>query len=216
MTDFNTEETELKVVFQGNTSVGKTSIIERYVNGFFGENVQSTCGAMFFSKALYVNNERYKLQLWDTAGQEKFKAITPLYYRDAQGIMICCDITQPVETIIDTLKDWVHEVKENANEKDYVICLVGNKSDQVSDAQLTLIGDTMKKYAASIKCSYLITSAKAGNNIEESFEQIVKDWSGTKNVEEHKSKINDVNKSKQDPKRFQSKLIEPEKKGCCK
>jgi len=52
-----------------------------------------------------------------------------LYYRDAQGIMICCDITQPVDTIIDTLKDWVHEVKENANEKDYVICLVGNKSD---------------------------------------------------------------------------------------
>ena len=196
MESFNTEETELKVVFQGNTAVGKTSIIERYVKGNFADNTQSTCGAMFFSKVLYYNKDRVKLQLWDTAGQEKFKAITPLYYRDAQGILVVVDANAPIEKFLDQYKDWQNEIKGKADASDYVVCLIANKSDQLSEQQFKIVEDAIKEFAASVKCSYILTSAKSGKNIEGAFGQIVEDWMKKTNLQNFKSQTQDKKKSK--------------------
>ena len=80
-------------MFIGDSSVGKTAIIGRYITGWFEQMTAPTIGSMFFTKNLNVNKKEFELQIWDTAGQERFQSIAPLYYRDAHGVLIVFDVT---------------------------------------------------------------------------------------------------------------------------
>ena len=145
----------MKVVFLGNASVGKTSIIERYIEETFKETTQSTLGAMFFSKTLKYQGANYKLQIWDTAGQERFKSITPIYYKDAQGVILVCDISDP-KNAISSIKDWYYEVNQNiSKDTAYSVIIVGNKIDKLTESELAEKKEDISRLAQEMKCSYL-------------------------------------------------------------
>lgn len=94
----------LKIVFLGDSGVGKTTILGRYIHRNFEQFTQPTVGTMFFCKKLVKGDKTYELQIWDTAGQEKFRSITPIYFRDAHGVILVCDVTNP--SSFNSLREW--------------------------------------------------------------------------------------------------------------
>lgn len=118
---------ELKIVFVGSQGVGKTSIINRYINDNFKEGQQMTLGVMFFTKSVDYEGNTYKLNINDTAGQERFKAVASLYFKDAQGVIIVGDISDP-SNYMQSIEKWYEEVNSKSGE-DPVIIMVGNKID---------------------------------------------------------------------------------------
>jgi len=117
------------VVILGDSGVGKTSILYRYIFEKFDNQSLPTLGASFKSKLIEIpgENEQIKLNLWDTAGQEKFRSLTRMYYQDAAAAVIVYDTT--FKESFDSAKNWVEDLKQNANISDLIIALVGNKCD---------------------------------------------------------------------------------------
>ncbi|CAM9544495.1 unnamed protein product, partial [Phaeothamnion confervicola] len=106
---------EFKVVVLGDKGVGKTCLVLRFIEGYFAPKQQSTIGAFFLSKQLTTPDGTVcKMQIWDTAGQEKFRAMAPMYYRNAAAAIVCFDITD--EDSFAKMKDWVEELKSNLPE----------------------------------------------------------------------------------------------------
>ncbi|KAJ8311524.1 hypothetical protein KUTeg_010879 [Tegillarca granosa] len=130
------------------SSVGKTSVVIRYVGGMFSKAVSPTIGASFFTYKLNVNNYRVKLQVWDTAGQERFRAMAPMYYRKANAAMLVYDMTSS-DSFYD-IKDWV-KLKRNVDTP-LVLTLVGNKSDltdRIDEAFLQVAQQLIQLYETS-------------------------------------------------------------------
>lgn len=90
--------------------MGKTTILNRYIQHNFEPYTQPTVGSMFFCKKVTKADKTYELQIWDTAGQEKFRSITPLYFRDANGIILVCDMTN--QASFNSLRDWIKLIEE--------------------------------------------------------------------------------------------------------
>lgn len=118
-----------KVVILGDSGVGKTSILFRYIFDKFDNSNLPTLGASFKSKTIPLpsENSQIKLNLWDTAGQEKFKSLTRMYYQEAEAAIIVYDTT--FRESFESAKNWVQDLRENANVPDVLIVLVGNKCD---------------------------------------------------------------------------------------
>lgn len=116
-----------KVVLVGNSCVGKSSIVIRYADNDFSDVFLATIGVDFRFKAFNLNGESVKLQIWDTAGQEKFRTITSSYYRGAHALMIVFDITD-VQSFKDATSYWFQEIKQSCPSQTQIL-LVGNKSD---------------------------------------------------------------------------------------
>ena len=110
----------------GDSGVGKTCILLRYVKNNFSEKYQATLGVSFDTKTLNISDQVIKLQLWDTAGSEAFKAVTKTYYRGAHGGLLVYDITK--RESFENIRRWLDEVKEFAP-KAITLILVGNKKD---------------------------------------------------------------------------------------
>ena len=118
MSEWDDIDETLKIVMVGcsgmlwsRAGVGKTSLISRYVTFAFDVNTVPTVGGVFVSKKTHRNGKIYKIRLWDTAGQEKFRAITPLFFRDANGIFLVCDLTS--QSSFSTLNEWIKMVKDH-------------------------------------------------------------------------------------------------------
>eukprot|EP01091_Cochliopodium_minus_P001862 TRINITY_DN11828_c0_g1_i1.p1 TRINITY_DN11828_c0_g1~~TRINITY_DN11828_c0_g1_i1.p1 ORF type:complete len:206 (+),score=47.04 TRINITY_DN11828_c0_g1_i1:89-706(+) len=158
-----------KVVVLGSLSVGKTCITTMYVEGSFPQT-KATIAASFLSKSLTLGDQKVILQIWDTAGQEKFKALTPMYYRNCSAALVVYDITKPES--LEQAKYWVKELKSNENP--FVIVLVGNKSDKLDKMKLEEFSKEGKKYAYEANLEYFTCSALYGNNINEIFDCIIK------------------------------------------
>ncbi len=108
----STANLELKVVVLGDKGVGKTSLVNRFIEGTFQISYQSTIGAFFQTKKVTVSNGvSFKMQLWDTAGQERFRAMAPMYYRNSSAAIVCFDVTKE-ETFV-KMKDWIEELIKN-------------------------------------------------------------------------------------------------------
>jgi small GTP-binding protein len=120
----------LKIIIVGDTSVGKSNIGTRYIDDKFSIETKATVGVEFFTKNIVINKCKIRAHIWDTAGQEKFRAITKSYYRGAKGAFVVFDLTRR-ETFNNTDK-WISELKSNG-ENDLIIILLGNKSDLVMD-----------------------------------------------------------------------------------
>ncbi|KAG5508412.1 hypothetical protein JIQ42_08153 [Leishmania sp. Namibia] len=158
-----------KLVLLGDQSVGKTSIITRFMYDTFGQQYQPTIGIDFFSKTIRLEDDRdVRLHLWDTAGQERFHSLIPSYIRNSAATVVVYDITAR-PTFFSAFK-WIDEVRSESGD-DVVIMLVGNKIDQASERREVSAEEAMKKAS---ECNVLFTevSAKHGTNIKHMFRQV--------------------------------------------
>ena len=160
---------EVKVVLLGDTGVGKSSLVLRFVTNNFKPYSESTIGASFMSKMIMVDGTPIKYQIWDTAGQEKYHSLAPMYYRGAAAAIVVYDITRKASFA--TLKNWVKELKQLGPEN-IVIAIAGNKCD-LDDAREQPM-EAAREYAEEINALFVETSAKEDTNVHELFVNISK------------------------------------------
>ncbi|XP_068669430.1 uncharacterized protein [Aristolochia californica] len=153
-----------KLVLLGDGRVGKTSLALRYVNNVFSEKQEATGQASYLTKRLVIEGVPVTLSIWDTAGQEKFHALGPIYYRDADAALLVYDITDS-DTFV-RVKNWVKELQQMAS-KSIVMVIAANKSDLVRSKKFDL--QEAENYSTSIGATLFVTSAKLGTGIEEVF-----------------------------------------------
>ncbi|EKM82514.1 hypothetical protein AGABI1DRAFT_111121 [Agaricus bisporus var. burnettii JB137-S8] len=156
-----------KIVLLGDQSVGKTSLITRFMYDTFDNTYQATIGIDFLSKTMYLEDRTVRLQLWDTAGQERFRSLIPSYIRDSSVAIVVFDITNR-QSFMSTTK-WIEDVRSERG-NDVIIVLVGNKADLSDKRQVTLEEATAK--ATQLNIMFMETSAKAGHNVKGLFKKI--------------------------------------------
>ncbi|ORZ24118.1 rab protein 6 [Absidia repens] len=165
--DFGNPLKKFKLVFLGEQSVGKTSLITRFMYDTFDNTYQATIGIDFLSKTMYLSNRTLRLQLWDTAGQERFRSLIPSYIRDSSVCVVVYDITSR-QSFINTSK-WIDDVRAERG-MDVIIVLVGNKTDLNDKRQVSVEEGESKAKEYSIM--FIETSAKAGYNVKALFRKI--------------------------------------------
>ena len=153
-----------KVLVIGDSSVGKTSTLLRYVDNKFNPEFQTTIGVDFKVNTFMLNGKSVKLQLWDTAGQDRFRNIVASYYRGAQGIILMYDITSL--TSFQSIKKWQSEAQSYL-QASVPKLLVGNKLDLSSQRQVSV--EDAQDLADSLGMEYIETSAKSAQNVKEAF-----------------------------------------------
>jgi small GTP-binding protein len=158
-----------KLIIVGDSGVGKTNILTKFTDNAFREDSKPTIGVELAIKTFIVDKHIIKAQIWDTAGQERFRAITAAYYRKALGIIMAFDLTSARS--FEHLTNWYQEL-EAYGEPNVVVLLVGNKSDLAEQREVPL--PSIEAFAAKRKCLYLETSAATGDNIEATFNLLVK------------------------------------------
>ena len=158
-----------KVVLVGASNAGKTSIIGRYINNQFMANVTPSVQAACLQKRIQLENETVSLDIWDTAGQEKFHSLAPIYYRNAAVVLIVFDLTDA--SSFAKAKDWMSELQENLAHE--TIVLVANKCDMQTDRVVPASEVTL--YAEAVGVPYVETSAKTGYQIAELFEMVARE-----------------------------------------
>ena len=156
---------KFKVVVVGDTAVGKTSLIRRYVTGRFEESLLPTVGADFYVKDVKVGGDVVRLVIWDLAGQERFGSIRTAFYRGAKGALVVFDLSR-IRTF-DHVEGWVKEVKDHCGEIPLV--LVGNKLDLKREVKKEEAEEKAKKIGAA---HYLEVCAKTGENVDEMFRKL--------------------------------------------
>ena len=175
----------LKIILVGDVSVGKTSIIGRYINNSFNEEYKCTIQAEQQTKIIKEDNQTsIRLNILDTVGQEKFRSLTRQYYRDCQGAIIVCDLT--IKKTVDYIPIWIQEIKNYGN-NDTVIIILGNKSDLIKERVVT---PNDIKNILNDEYLYLEVSAKTGNNITLAFDKMKKLIMENKKKNEEKNKKN--------------------------
>ncbi|CEF98741.1 Small GTPase superfamily, Rho type [Ostreococcus tauri] len=155
-----------KLVFLGDQSVGKTSIISRFMYDKFDNSYQATIGIDFLSKTMYLEDRTVRLQLWDTAGQERFRSLIPSYIRDSSVAVIVYDVSSRAS--FENSAKWVAQVKAERG-GDVIIALVGNKMDL--DGREVSVQEGEQK-AKDEGVMFIETSAKAGFNVKVLFRKI--------------------------------------------
>jgi Ras-related protein Rab-5C len=169
MTNAGGRQPGYKLVLLGDASVGKTSLVGRFVSNQFNEAVETTVGAAFSTQSVTTDKGRtIKYEIWDTAGQERFKSLAPMYYRNASCAVVVFDLTS--ESSFNRAKDWVKQLALS-NNPDIVIALAGNKSD-IPTSQRQVKAEEIKQFALDESLVYMETSAKTGNNVQKLFETI--------------------------------------------
>ena len=161
---------KVKIMFIGNSSVGKTSIIKRYSKNIFSTSYISTLGIDFESKNINIDNKIINLQIWDTAGQEKYKVLSKNYYNNSNAFIIVYDITN-LESF-ESVMNWIDQIKENAPENVKSI-LLGNKSDLEEKRKVTY--QEGKDFATSNGMQFIETSAKTASKVQEAFELLTQE-----------------------------------------
>ena len=159
----------LKIIILGSSEVGKTCILNRYFHNDFKENLLSTVGIDFQTKFFKFDNQKIKVNYIDTAGEEKFRAISVNYLKGTNGVILVFDITN--KETFDLLETWLNELKET-NKADVSKVLIGNKADLAEHREVTV--EDANKLADNMKCKYFEASAKTGENIKEALDEIAK------------------------------------------
>jgi len=155
-----------KYIMVGDSAIGKSNLLLQFVDKRFTPNSEFTIGVEFGSRSITVNNKQIKLQIWDTAGQEKFRSITRAYYRGAVCAMICYDITR--RDSFESLTSWLSDCRKFSS-GDVTIVLIGNKIDLDSNRQVST--QEAKEFAEKNNLLFFETSAKTGHNVDLAFEK---------------------------------------------
>lgn len=214
------EEDSIKVVLIGESGVGKTSIIAQFIEQEYQENRLPTNGATFFTKTITEEHTKkeVKFEIWDTAGQEKYRSLTSMFYKDASIAILVYDITR--EESFEAIRNyWVEQINENGPEN-FILAIAANKSDLYEIEKVTeQIG---REYANSIGAIFKLTTAKNYESINNLFQVLAQQYLDPKNklnnVKEDNEelaqpkciKIEEINN-----KNDQEKEKEKKKRKCC-
>ncbi|XP_014218899.1 ras-related protein Rab-21 [Copidosoma floridanum] len=202
-----------KVVLLGEGCVGKTSVVLRYVEDKFNDKHISTLQASFFNKKLNINGKRINLAIWDTAGQEKFHALGPIYYRMSNGAILVYDITD--EETFKKVKNWVKELRKMLG-SDIRLVIAGNKVDLEKERNVTV--EEAEEYAKQVGAVHFHTSAKQNFNIEEMFLDLTQRMMQHADIVEQKSTLMRNNSTRRNVVVVEDESAEPaqpSKSGCC-
>ena len=151
----------IKLLVIGDTTVGKTNFIRMFIENQFNPNYMTTSGIDLKTNTINIKNKKIRVQLWDTAGQEKYRAITKNLFLKVQGVLVVYDITN--EDSFKNIKSWVNTIKEECGKQMQMI-IVGNKCDL--NEQRVVDKNTAMEYAKQEKIEYIETSCKTGENIQ--------------------------------------------------
>ncbi|KAI9267846.1 rab protein 6 [Sporodiniella umbellata] len=165
--EFSNPLKKFKLVFLGEQSVGKTSLITRFMYDTFDNSYQATIGIDFLSKTMYLEDRTVRLQLWDTAGQERFRSLIPSYIRDSSVAVVVYDITSKLS--FQNTSKWIEDVRAERG-PEVIIVLVGNKTDLSDKREVTT--EEGEKKASDCGILFVETSAKAGHNVKTLFKRI--------------------------------------------
>lgn len=157
---------KIQLIIIGESSVGKTSILYKYTQGFFTTQHLATVGLEYFTKEEKVDDKVIRVKFWDTAGQEQYKSLTRNFYRNSDGVVIVFDVTSKASFM--KVQDWVDSVSDNT-EKHIKMILIGNKIDLPREVSK----EEGKKMADSYGIKYFETSAKENIGIDESMQAII-------------------------------------------
>ena len=159
-----------KILLLGDSSVGKTCFLMRYTDNTFQEIHMSTIGLDYKLKNVQLDDGKMvKIQIWDTAGQDRFRSITKNYYKGAHGIILIYDITN--QKTFENVKNWINQIKEEVSNK-VTIILVGNKIDDEDHRVVST--EQGEKMANDFGLMFFECSAKSGVNIDSTFNELVK------------------------------------------
>ncbi|KAJ9596863.1 hypothetical protein L9F63_012119 [Diploptera punctata] len=153
-----------KFLVIGSAGSGKSCLLHQFIESKFKDESSHTIGVEFGSKIVNVGGKSVKLQIWDTAGQERFRSVTRSYYRGAAGALLVYDITN--RETFNSLANWLSDARTLAS-PNIVILLVGNKRDLDGEREVTFL--EASRFAQENELMFLETSAKTGENVEESF-----------------------------------------------
>ena len=159
-----------KLIIVGDTNVGKTNIMSKYIKDQFNITSKSTIGVEFGTKILEIDNKKVKAQIWDTAGQERYKSITSAYYKGAKGAFIVYDITN--KSTFESVDKWIKDLN-SYGDKNLTMLLIGNKSD-LEDKRIINKEEGEEK-AKSFELGFIETSAYNGDNIDQAFDIMLKE-----------------------------------------
>ena len=200
----------IQLLVIGDSCVGKTSLITRYTNGTFKEEYLATVGLDYYSKIEAINNQTINIKLWDTVGQERYKALTQNFFRSAEGVLLTFDVTN-IDSF-NNLKDWIGSIKTNMEGKNIFLPLiiVGNKIDMEDSREINK--EDAVKFASDNNYKYFETSAKTGEGVDDAVRDLVNqvmnqgDQLDDQKIEARKSvQLKDAN----------VESAEVKKKGCC-
>ena len=159
----------LKVVLLGEAGTGKTCLISRFTGGLFNSETMSSLSAQFITKTIQINDKPLKFDIWDTAGQEKYRSLAKIFYKDAKVICLCYDITS--KKSFDELKEYWYEQQTKLNvDGEPIFAVVANKYDLFDQQQVN--DEDGKKFARQINGIFQPTSSKENTGIDQLFEKI--------------------------------------------
>ena len=211
MSEEDSYELLYKIIIVGDTCVGKSNILSRYIKNVFREDSKSTVGVELGNKLLKVKGTNTKLQIWDTAGQERYRSITSSYYKGSHGCFIVYDITN--EQSFENVEKWFEQVQKEGS-KDVSIILVGNKCDLENERKVPK--EKGEEKAKLLNIPFFETSALSNIKIEDIFtviaENIYERTGGVKN-EDDDDDIEIINENEK-PVNLASQQPQ-EKKSCC-
>jgi small GTP-binding protein len=200
------DDFKLKIVVVGDSGVGKTNLIRRFIQDDFQSNSKATVGVEFFSKSFKINDNVFKIEIWDTAGQERYKSITAAYYKGAKGGLVVYDVTS--KTSFDNVDNWVSEIKEKAS-TDMKTMMIGNKID-LKDERAVSTEEALEK-AKLLELPLMEASALDSTNVKQAFYDLLKEM-----YKEVKKTIDVVEQAEKQNEGVQLDTNQPDKKkGCC-
>ena len=201
-----------KIIIVGDSGVGKSNILGRYINNEFKQDTKSTVGVEFASKKVTVNDVNIKLQIWDTAGQERYRSITSAYYKGSKGCFIVYDITSSQS--FENIEKWYEEISKTGD-KSLSIILIGNKCDLEDERKVTI--EMGENKARDINCPFFETSALNNIRIEEVFQKMAENiynrFKNEKNQDEDDDDDYDI--VPKEDKNININTDVPKEKKCC-
>mmetsp|Transcript_19896 Transcript_19896/g.39038 ORF Transcript_19896/g.39038 Transcript_19896/m.39038 type:complete len:195 (-) Transcript_19896:679-1263(-) len=186
-----------KLVLLGDTAVGKSCLVVRFVRDEFFEFQEPTIGAAFLTQTVTLDDATVKFEIWDTAGQERYRSLAPMYYRGASAAVVVYDITN--RESYDGAKSWITELQRRGD-PNVILALAGNKVD--NEAQRQVPKEEVEEYANENSIIFFETSAKTAQNVRELFVEIANKLPKTEQADETSAfPVTDD--------------TEEEKRGCC-
>ena len=195
------ENNFIKIVIVGQSSVGKTALINQYMNKIFIDAAITTIGTDKFIKIEKINNSEIKLNIWDTAGQERFRSLSPLFLKGSNIVLMVYDITNK-SSFIELKNFWYEKVKDNT--KNIILGIIANKSDLYEKEVVSI--DDGKKFAKDCKAFFYESCAKNYDTTRQMFIYAVEEYVEKYNLEKNEKSNITVNNNKNENKK---------KKKCC-